>query len=52
MSRSKKGKKSPGTDYWSKRPGTKKVDGPGKLGKKVNKRMERAIDKKLEKEDE
>lgn len=52
MSRSKKGSKGPGYDYWSKRPGSKKFTSPGKFGKKVNKRLERIEDKKLEKEDE
>ena len=42
MSRTKKGKKQPGYDYWSKRPGTHKggMD-PGKSSKKLNSRLER-----------
>lgn len=50
MSRSKrnKGAKSPGYEYWSKRPGTKKAGGPGKFAKKLNTRLERIEDKKLE----
>lgn len=42
MSRSKKGGKPPGYNYWSKRPGTHKggMD-PGKFSKKLNARLER-----------
>lgn len=53
MSRTKKSKKGPGYEYWSKRPGSKKCTDPGKFGKKVNKRLERieakkSIDKNLD----
>lgn len=42
MSRTKKGKKGPGYEYWSRRPGTRKggMD-PGKYSKKLNARLER-----------
>ena len=54
MSRSKKKSKSPGYEYWSKRPGNKKNNNPGKDAKKLNSRMERIEAKKIikkEKED-
>jgi len=51
MSRSKKGDKGPGHEYWSKRPGTKKAQDPGKYAKKVNSRLERIEGKKKIKED-
>lgn len=51
MSRSKKKGKGPGSEYWSKRPGTKKANSPGKFAKKVNKRLERIESKKLVKEE-
>lgn len=46
MSRSKKSSKGPGSEYWSKRPGTKKVNSPGKFAKKINTRLERIESKK------
>jgi hypothetical protein len=47
MSRSRrKGGKGPGYEYWSKRPGTKKDNNPGKDAKKLNSRMERIEGKK------
>ena len=47
MSRTyRKGSKSPGTEYWSKRPGTKKNNNPGKDAKRLNSRMERIEGKK------
>jgi hypothetical protein len=46
MSRTKKGKKGPGHEYWSKRPGTKKAQDPGKYAKKINHRLERIEGKK------
>lgn len=39
MSRTKKGKKSPGYDYWSRRPN--KGTSPGPVTKKITHRMER-----------
>jgi hypothetical protein len=47
MSRTyRKGGKGPGEEYWSRRPGTKKVADPGKYAKKVNHRLERIEKKK------
>lgn len=48
MSRTyRKGEKGPGYEYWSKRPGTKKAQDPGKYAKKVNHRLERIENKKV-----
>jgi len=47
MSRTtRKGSKGPGHEYWSKRPGTKKAQSPGKFAKKLNVRLERLEGKK------
>lgn len=46
MSRSIKGNKSIGYDFWSKRPGSGR--GFGKIARKVTVRKERALDKVLE----
>jgi hypothetical protein len=46
MSRTRKGNKSPGYDYWSKRPGSRKASSPGKFAKKLNHRLERLEGKK------
>lgn len=52
MSRThRKGGKGPGHDYWSKRPGTKKSDDPGKFSKKLNVRLERIENKKVVKKE-
>ena len=49
MSRTKKGKKPPGFDYWTKRPGNiGGINGHGPSAKKITKRRERALDKILE----
>jgi hypothetical protein len=45
MSRSKKGKKSPGYEYWSKRPNS--MSSPGKISKNITHRKERADAKKV-----
>lgn len=50
MSRSRKGSKGPGYDYWSKRPGTKKASDPGKYAKKINHRLERIEGKNASKD--
>lgn len=50
MSKTKKGSKGMGHDYWSKRPGTKKNSNPGKDAKKLNVRLERIEGKKRIKE--
>lgn len=52
MSRSRKGKKGPGYEYWSRRPGSKKMLAPGKDAKKLNTRLERIQGKKEAKEEE
>lgn len=47
MSRSRKGDKGCGFEYWGKRPGTKKTGGsPGKFSKKYTHRLERIEGKK------
>ena len=46
MSKTKKGKKSPGHEYWSKRPNS--MSAPGKLSKKITHSKERAAAKKIE----
>ena len=49
MSRTKKGKKPLGFDYWTKRPGNiGGINGHGPSAKKITKRKERAIDRMLE----
>jgi hypothetical protein len=40
MSKTKKGKKPPGYEYWSKRPNS--VSSPGRKNKKITHRIERA----------
>lgn len=50
MSRTFKNSKGPGYEYWSKRPGTKKAQEPGKFSKKLNARLERIEGKKQAKE--
>lgn len=45
MSRTKKGSKGPGHEYWSKRPTP--ISDPGKDAKKRTHRMERIEKKKL-----
>lgn len=53
MSRSRKGDKGCGFEYWSKRPGTKKTGGsPGKFSKKYTHRLERIEGKKESEENE
>lgn len=49
MSRSKSGSKSPGYDYWSRRPGSGM--GYGKKVKKVTHKKERVQNKKLVKKE-
>jgi hypothetical protein len=46
MGKTKKGKKGAGHEYWSKRPGTKKNNNPGKDAKKLNAKLERLQGKK------
>jgi len=46
MSRSNKGKKGPGYEYWSRRPGNKTGGIPGKETKKTH-RLERLESKKI-----
>lgn len=46
MSRSKKGKKAPGYEYWSKRPNS--ISPPGKTSKNITHRKERAATKRIE----
>jgi hypothetical protein len=46
MSRSRRKSKYSGSEYWSKRPGTKKSSDPGKDAKKLNGRLERIEGKK------
>lgn len=45
MSRTKKGSKAPGTDVWSKRPGST-GGGTGKIVKNITKRRERSQKRK------
>lgn len=47
MSRTKKGKKSPGTDFWGKRAMSGSC-GTGKVVKKITHSKERAATKQLE----
>ena len=51
LSRTKKGQKGPGHEYWSRRPGNKAGGAPGKFTKKRTAKAERKIDKKLEQEE-
>jgi len=52
MSRTKKGVKGPGYEYWSRRP-SKGCVGPGKQNKTITHRLERAAAKRdLNKKDE
>ena len=44
MSRTKKGKKGPGYDYWSRRPTP--ITSPGRASKKLTHRLERIEGKK------
>lgn len=46
MSRTKKGKKGPGWETWSKRPGS--CFPPGKAGKQITVSKERAANKRIE----
>lgn len=46
MSRTKKGSKSPGEEYWTKRPGNKWGQTPGSFAKKRTHKMERQEGKK------
>lgn len=46
MSRTKKGSKSPGYEYWSKRPNS--ISPPGKVSKQITKAKERAAAKTIE----
>lgn len=47
MSRTRKGKKAPGYEYWSKRPGSNKSgSGPGRIAKTRTHRLERLEGKK------
>lgn len=48
MSRTKHDSKGPGTDYWSRRPGTKKMSTPGPAAKRYNTRAERRQMRDLE----
>jgi hypothetical protein len=47
MSRTSKGKKSPGYEYWSKRPNS--MSSPGKISKQITTSKERAARRALEK---
>jgi hypothetical protein len=49
MSRTKKGAKGPGYEYWSKRPNS--MSAPGKISKKRTHRLERIESKKITKEE-
>ena len=46
MSKTKKGKKSPGSEYWSSRPNS--MSPPGKENKKITHSKERAAAKQVE----
>ena len=50
MSRSVKGSKGPGYEYWSKRPGPPMLS-PGKGSKRLTHRAERRVDKELERKE-
>lgn len=45
MSKTKKGSKAPGTDFWSRRPGSN-AGGTGPIPKMITKRRERTLNKK------
>lgn len=45
MSRTKRGSKPPGYEYWSRRPGNKHGGVAGKIGKVITKKRERAAEK-------
>jgi hypothetical protein len=45
MSRTRKGKKPVGYEFWSRRPGKM---GSGKVGKQITKRRERALNRIIE----
>ena len=47
MSRTRKGQKSCGYDYWSRRP-TKNSTSPGRSSKRITHRLERCEDRRLE----
>lgn len=47
MSRTRKGGKGPGFEYWSKRPGPPMMS-PGKSAKKLTHRAERRVTKRIE----
>lgn len=46
MSRTNKGKKAPGYEYWTNRPGNKHGGVPGKFTKRLTRRAERRNSKK------
>lgn len=46
MSRTRKGQKGPGYEYWSRRPGNFDGPKPGKKAKTVTHRLERAANKR------
>jgi len=46
MSRTKKGKKPIGYEYWSKRPNS--GSNPGRISKNITKRRERALNRVIE----
>lgn len=51
MSRTKKGSKGPGYEYWSRRPAKMKYPDPGRETKRITHRQERAVCKRdLQKE--
>ena len=47
MSRTKRGSKAPGFEYWGKRPGNKHGQTPGELSKKFTHKKERQAAKNL-----
>lgn len=49
MSKSKKGAKGPGYEYWSRRPGN--IQTPGKSAKKITHKIERLRNKLLAKKE-
>lgn len=51
MSRTKKGQKGPGYEYWTKRPGNKPGGIPGAFTKKKTHRLERQDNKETTKEE-
>ena len=46
MSRTKKGSKGPGYEYWSRRPAKIAFPSPGRETKKITHRQERAVSKR------